>query len=63
LYFPIHDPASSAVALFISALIYGGVFGYLYYDIYVNVDRKEELKKWIIERKKLTQLRELDGRR
>lgn len=60
LYIEVHDHASSAVALFISAVIYAGIFGYLYYDIYVNVDRKEELKKWIIERRKLQQLKELD---
>jgi hypothetical protein len=43
----VHDPLSSAFALFISAVIYAAIFGYLYYDIYLNVDRKEELKRWI----------------
>ena len=40
LYLEVHNPASSGVALFISALVYAGIFGYLYYDIYLNVDRK-----------------------
>lgn len=60
LYIEVHDNASSAVALFIAALIYAGIFGYLYYDIYVNVDRKEELRRWVMERKRLNELRELD---
>jgi archaellum component FlaF (FlaF/FlaG flagellin family) len=40
IYIEVHSPASSAVALFISALIYAGITGYQYYNIYVNVDRK-----------------------
>lgn len=60
LYIEVHDHASSAVALFIAAIIYAGIFGYLYYDIYINVDRKEELRRWVLERKRLTQLREMD---
>jgi hypothetical protein len=60
LYIEVHDHASSAVALFISAVIYAGIFGYLYYDIYINVDRREELRRWVLERKKLSQLREMD---
>ena len=36
-------------------MIYAGIFGYLYYDIYVNVDRKEELKRWINERRNHSQ--------
>lgn len=60
LYIEVHDHASSAVALFISAVIYAGIFGYLYYDIYINVDRREELRRWVLERKKMSQLREMD---
>jgi hypothetical protein len=60
LYIEVHDNASSAVALFIAAIIYAGIFGYLYYDIYINVDRREELRRWVLERRRLTQLREMD---
>lgn len=48
LYIQIHTRATSAVALFISALVYGGITGYLYYDIFVNIDRKEDLKRYSI---------------
>jgi hypothetical protein len=60
LYIEVHDHASSAVALFISAVIYAGIFGYLYYDIYINVDRKDELRRWVLEQKRRNQLREMD---
>ena len=48
-----HNPVASGVALFISALVYAGIFAYLYYDIYINVDRKEELKRWVHERQRI----------
>jgi hypothetical protein len=38
---------SAAVALFIAVLIYGLITGYLYYNIFINVDRKEDLKRWL----------------
>jgi hypothetical protein len=40
-----HGP--SAVSLFIAVVIYALIAGYLYYDIWVNVDRKEDLKRWL----------------
>lgn len=49
LYMEVHSNAASAVALFISAVIYGGITAYYYYMIYMNLDRKEELKRWIRE--------------
>jgi hypothetical protein len=51
IYIEVHNHASSAVALFISAIIYAGVAGYYYYNIFMNVDRKEELRRWLLERK------------
>ncbi len=48
-YMEVHNQAASAVALFISAIIYGGITAYYYYLIYMNVDRREELKRWIRE--------------
>ena len=43
----IEHHGASAVALFIAVIIYALIAGYLYYDIYVNVDRKEDLKRWL----------------
>jgi len=43
----IEHHASAAVSLFIAVIIYALIAGYLYYDIYVNVDRKEDLKRWL----------------
>jgi hypothetical protein len=43
----IEHHGASAVSLFIAALIYGLIAGYLYYDIWVNVDRKEDLRRWL----------------
>lgn len=43
----IHHHGPSAVALFISVIIYALIAGYLYYDIFINVDRKEDLKRWL----------------
>ena len=51
IYLEIHNDAASAVALFVSALIYAGITGYYYYIIFMNLDRKEELKRWIEERR------------
>ena len=47
IYIEVHHHASSAVALFVSALIYAGITAYVYYTVFMHVDRKEELKKWI----------------
>jgi hypothetical protein len=41
LYLEVHSHAASAVALFISAVIYAGITAYVYYDIYMNIDKKE----------------------
>jgi hypothetical protein len=49
----IEHHGASAVALFISVIIYALIGGYLYYDIWVNVDRKEDLKRWLEERKNI----------
>lgn len=45
LYIEIHTRMASAFALFMSAAIYACIFAYLYYDRYVNVDRKADLKR------------------
>lgn len=37
---------ASAFALFISAGIYAAIFAYLYWDRYVNIDRKLDLKRY-----------------
>ena len=34
-----------------SALVYAGISGYLYYDVYVNIDRKEDLKRYLLNNK------------
>lgn len=47
IYLEVHHHASSAVALFVSSLIYAGITAYVYYTVFMNVDRKEELKRWI----------------
>jgi hypothetical protein len=54
----IHHHGSSAVALFIAVVIYALIAGYLYYNIYVNVDRKEDLKRWLDERRQIHEKRE-----
>lgn len=51
IYLEVHSNAASAVALFISALVYAAITAYIYYDVFMNVDRKEELKRWIEERR------------
>jgi archaellum component FlaF (FlaF/FlaG flagellin family) len=51
IYLEIHSHAASAVALFVSALVYAGITAYVYYNTFMNVDRKEELKRWIKERR------------
>ena len=51
IYLEVHSPAGSAVSLFISALLYAGIAAYVYYTVFMNVDRKEELKRWIKERR------------
>jgi hypothetical protein len=43
--------------LFISVIVYALIAGYLYYDIFVNVDRKEDLKRWLEERKMIHEKR------
>jgi len=47
IYLEIHHNASSAVALFVCSLIYAGITAYVYYTVFMNIDRKEELKRWI----------------
>ena len=47
IYLEVHRHASSAVALFVSSLIHAGITAYVYYTVFMNVDRKEELKRWI----------------
>ena len=56
IYIEVHNHASSAVALFIAALVYAGKAGYYYYNIFMNVDRREELKRWIQERRNQSQI-------
>ena len=67
IYLEIHHNASSAVALFVSSLIYAGITAYVYYTVFMNVDRKEELKRWIKERNQrgheLAMMNRLDERR
>lgn len=50
IYIEVHSHAGSAVALFISALVYAAITAYVYYNTFMNVDRKEELRRWIRER-------------
>jgi len=47
----IEHHGAAAVSLFIAVIIYALIGGYLYYDLWVNVDRKEDLKRWLEERK------------
>jgi hypothetical protein len=58
----IEHHAASAVSLFIAIIIYVLIAGYLYYDIWVNVDRKEDLKRWLEERKVIHEKRETERR-
>jgi hypothetical protein len=50
IYIEVHSHAGSAVALFVSALIYAAITGYVYYTTFMNVDRREELRIWLRER-------------
>lgn len=50
IYIEVHSHAGSAVALFVSALVYAAITAYVYYNTFMNVDRKEELRRWIRER-------------
>lgn len=50
IYIEVHSNAGSAVALFVSALVYAAITAYVYYNTFMNVDRKEELRRWIRER-------------
>lgn len=46
LYIEVHSRMASAFALFVSAGIYAAIFAYLYWDRYVNIDRKLDLKRY-----------------
>ena len=50
IYIEVHSPAGSAVALFVSALVYAAITAYVYYNTFMNVDRREELRIWLRER-------------
>lgn len=67
IYIEVHHNGSSAVALFVSSLIYAGITAYVYYTVFMNIDRKEELKRWIKERKEhgteLSMMQRMDERR
>lgn len=67
IYFEVHHNGSSAVALFVCSLIYAGITSYVYYTVFMNIDRKEELKKWIKERKErgteLSMMQRMEERR
>lgn len=56
LYIEVHDSMSSAFALFISALIYALIGGFLYYNLFFNLTRRDKLKLWISQRKQDIQL-------
>lgn len=42
-----HNRVAAAFSLFVSAGIYAVIFGYLYWDRFVNIDRKLDLKRYV----------------
>lgn len=46
LYIEVHNRVAAAFSLFVSAGIYAVIFAYLYWDRFVNIDRKLDLKRY-----------------
>lgn len=49
LYIPVHHRVASALSLLFSAIIYGAIFWWLYYKIYINIDRKQDLRRLLFD--------------